>query len=77
MEVGWPCVRTSSSQDPPMGTIQMLVSIGYRCFADMRTSGGPILALVYSIFPVIATGIITVCYVGVWVTIKVNIWVAK
>ena len=33
------------------------------------------MALVYSIFPVIATGIITVCYVGVWVTIKVNNWV--
>ena len=44
-----------------------------RCFGDMRTSGGPIVSFFYSLFPVVIAAIITVCYVGVWVTIQVTI----
>ena len=43
----------------------------------MRTSGGPIVSLFYSLFPIVTAVIITVCYVGIWVTIQVTIWVAK
>ena len=31
------------------------------------------MALFYSMFPVATAGFITVCYVGVWVTIQVTI----
>ena len=48
-----------------------------RCFGDMRTSGGPIVGLFYSLFPVVVTGIITVCYVGVWVTIQANLFLGN
>ena len=48
--------------------------ITHRCFGDSRTSGGPIVALFYSLFPVATAGFITVCYVGVWVTIQVSIY---
>ena len=46
--------------------------ITLRCFGDMRTSGGPIVSLFYSLFPIITAVIITVCYVGIWITIKVS-----
>ena len=42
------------------------------CFGDMRTSGGPIVSLFYSLFPIITAVIITVCYIGIWITIKVS-----
>ena len=43
-----------------------------RCLTDYSTSGGPIIALFYSIFPVVVSAIITVCYIGVWITIQVT-----
>ena len=45
----------------------------FRCFGDMRTSGGPIVSLFYSLFPIGTAVIITVCYLGIWITIKVNL----
>ena len=43
-----------------------------RCLADYGTSGGPIIALFYSVFPMGVTAIVTICYVGVWITIQVS-----
>ena len=45
-----------------------------RCLTDYSTSGGPIIALFYSMFPVLVSAFITVCYIGVWITIQVTVY---
>ena len=61
-------------QEPFKETSWNNVMHSFRCFGDMRTSGGPIVSFFYSLFPVVIAGIITVCYMGVWITIQVTIW---
>ena len=62
-------LKTCTLQEVLLSRCSTLCS---RCFGDMRTSGGPIVSLFYSLFPIITAVIITVCYVGIWVTIKVS-----
>ena len=44
-----------------------------RCLGDYGSAGGPVIALFLSIYPICVAVIITACYVGVWITIQVNI----
>ena len=44
-----------------------------KCLGDYSSPGGPIVAMYLSIYPIAVTVIITVCYMGVWITIQVII----
>ncbi len=38
----------------------------------MESTGGPIISLFYACFPIGVTVIVSVCYIGVWITIQVR-----